>query len=49
MHPDVEQFALFWIIEPLPIHTLTIYIIDQTFLPIPCNISLYQKSIIWST
>jgi hypothetical protein len=40
MHPDVEQFALFWIIEPLPIDTLTIYIINQRFLPIssisPC-------------
>jgi hypothetical protein len=40
MHPDVEQFAVFWIIEPLPIDTLTIYIVDQTFLPIsaiyPC-------------
>ena len=40
MHPDVEQFALFWIIEPLPIDTLNAYIIDQTFLPIsavyPC-------------
>jgi hypothetical protein len=35
MHPDVEQFALFWIIEPLPINTLTIYIVDQTLFPIP--------------
>ena len=35
MHPDVQQFALFWIIEPLPIDTLTIYIVDQTLLPIP--------------
>jgi len=35
MHPDVEQYALFWIIEPLPINTLTIYIIDQRSHPIP--------------
>ena len=35
MHPDVGQFALFWIIEPLPIHTLTIYIVDQALFPIP--------------
>ena len=35
MHPDVQQFALFWIIEPLPIDTLTIYIVDQTLLPVP--------------
>jgi hypothetical protein len=40
MHPDVETSALFWIIEPLPIDTLTVYIVDQTLLPIsaayPC-------------
>ncbi|CAF1013004.1 unnamed protein product [Adineta steineri] len=40
MHPDVEHYAIFWVIEPLPIDTLTIYIIDETSLPIssvyPC-------------
>lgn len=35
MHPDVQQFSLFWIIDPLPIDTLTIYVVDQLFLPIP--------------
>jgi hypothetical protein len=35
MHPDVKQFALFWIIEPLPIDILTIYIINQADLPVP--------------
>ena len=35
MHPDVQQTAVFWIIEPLPIDTLTIYIVDQLSLPIP--------------
>nr|ACF16062.1 laminin-G [Adineta vaga] len=35
MHPDVERSAVFWIIEPLPIDTLTIYLVDQAFLPIP--------------
>ena len=35
MHPDVGQSALFWIIEPLPIDTLTIYIVDQTSAPVP--------------
>lgn len=35
MHPDVQQTAVFWIIEPLPIDTLTIYIVDQLSHPIP--------------
>lgn len=35
MHPDARQFVVFWIIEPLPIDTLTIYIVDQLLLPIP--------------
>ncbi|CAF0806329.1 unnamed protein product [Adineta steineri] len=35
MNPEVEQFAVFWIIEPLPIDSLTIYVVDQTLLPIP--------------
>ncbi|CAF0779646.1 unnamed protein product [Adineta ricciae] len=35
MHPDVGQSAVFWIIEPLPVDTLTIYLVDQTAIPIP--------------
>jgi len=41
MNPDVEQFSMFWIIEPLPIDTLTIYIVDSLLHPIqaiePCS------------
>ncbi|UJR11272.1 hypothetical protein I4U23_015454 [Adineta vaga] len=40
MHPDVERFALFWIIESLSVNTLIVYIMQQTFLPLsavyPC-------------
>ena len=35
MHPDVQQFSILWIIEPLPLDTLTIYVTDQLSLPVP--------------
>ena len=35
MHPDVAQFSLFWAIEPLPIDTLNVYVVNQKALPIP--------------
>lgn len=40
MHSDVERFALFWIIKPLPVDTLIVYIINPTLVPVsavyPC-------------
>jgi hypothetical protein len=35
MHADVEQYALFWTIEPLPIDMVNVYVINQKGLAVP--------------
>ncbi|CAF0890923.1 unnamed protein product [Didymodactylos carnosus] len=42
LHSDVSQFAINWLIEPLPIDILTAYIVDEFNQPLPGVLPCYQ-------